>query len=50
MNDIEIYNSYLNLIKETEKTLKPCPFCGGKVSMHEAEEGMGYDKELVLSF
>ncbi len=48
MNDKEIHSNYLQLIKETEKTLKTCPFCGGIVEMFETEEGMGYDKSLVV--
>lgn len=46
--DKEIHDRYLQLIKETEKTLLPCPFCGEKVTMNETEDGMGYDKELVI--
>jgi C4-type Zn-finger protein len=48
MNDKEIHDNYLQLIKETEKTLKPCPFCGASVTMKETEDGMGYDKEVVI--
>lgn len=44
----EIHTNYLNLIKETEKTLKKCPFCGGSVKMFETDEGMGYDSSLVV--
>jgi C4-type Zn-finger protein len=44
----EIHKNYLNHIKETEKTLKPCPFCGKSVTMNETEDGMGYSKELVV--
>jgi C4-type Zn-finger protein len=48
MNDKEIHDNYLQLIKETEKTLKPCPFCGSSVIMMETEDGMGYGKELII--
>ena len=48
MDNKEIHDNYLQLIKETEKTLKPCPFCGEKVTMNETEDGMGYDKEYVI--
>lgn len=44
----ELRQNYLNLIKETEKNLKPCPHCGCAVKMFETEDGMGYDKELVV--
>lgn len=48
MDDKEIHQNYLKLIKETEKILKSCPFCGATVYMIETEDGMGYDKELVI--
>ena len=46
--DKVIHDRYLQLIQETNKTLLPCPFCGGKVTMFETEDGMGYDKEVVI--
>jgi hypothetical protein len=48
LTDKEIHANYLNIIKETEKILMPCPFCGAKVTMGETEDGMGFDKELVI--
>lgn len=48
MDNKQIYENFKNLIKETEKELKPCPFCGGKVTMGDSEEGMGYDKEWLV--
>ena len=48
LTNAEIHANYLKLMKDTEKTLKPCPFCGGVVKMLETEDGMGYGKELVV--